>query len=70
MLTLKTVNREVQKKFPGYELLKGNGYFYVHGHNSHMWNETMIYTYRLNHMTLDQWIDSVTHIINKNVETI
>lgn len=65
MLMLKTVNRELQKTLPGYELVKGEGYFYVDGPDTETWGETMIYAYRINDMSLEQWIESVDQLFQK-----
>lgn len=66
MLTLKKVNAEITKFFPGYEVVKGDGYFYVCGPNTELWHQTMIYVYRLNMLTLPQWRADVAHLINAN----
>lgn len=66
MITLKKVNKEINDRWPGYELVKGEGYFYVCGPNTECWNQTGIYVYGLNHMTLEQWLESVEAMIEKN----
>lgn len=66
MLTLKTVNREIQKSFPGFELFKGDDIFYIVGPGTELWYQTSIYTYRLNHLTIEQWIEEVKYLINLN----
>lgn len=66
MLTLKSLNREVKKLFPGYELVKGSDYFYIWGPDTEMWDSTMIYVAKLNHFTLDQWLDELKFKFNQN----
>ncbi len=66
MLTLKTVNREIQKSFPEFELFKGDNLFYIVGPNTELWDQTSVYTYRINHLTLAQWVEEVKYLINRN----
>jgi|DEB0MinimDraft_6_1074348.scaffolds.fasta_scaffold14713_2 hypothetical protein len=58
MLTLKKVNAAIQKIEDGWELVKGEGYFYwVHPTDLSYLDLSTVSVYRLNHLTLDQWID-------------
>lgn len=63
MLTLKSVNRELQKTFPDFELVKGDGYFYIWGPNCESWQSSMIYTNTINQLTLQQWMESCASVI-------
>jgi hypothetical protein len=45
-----------QHGYEGYELVKGRGYFYFDGPDTAAWPATSVYTYRLGHLTLDQWL--------------
>lgn len=68
MLTLKKVNKLLAEKYPDLELECGEGYFWVCGVGTENWYETMIYADKLNHLTIDQWIESVEYLIEKNKE--
>lgn len=58
MLTLKKVNAAIQKIEDGWELVKGEGYFYwYHPTDLSYLDLSTVSVYRLNHLTLDQWID-------------
>lgn len=70
-LSLKKVNAAIKSKFSDVELVKGAGYFYLVGTTEEMdkklcqLQSTSIYVYRLNELTLDQWLDDVKGIIEK-----
>lgn len=54
------IHRAMRKEGLGdYELVKGEGYFYLVGPDTECWYETSIYSYRLNHMSINQWIDAI-----------
>jgi hypothetical protein len=59
MLQLRTVNRALAARGIALELVKGEGYFYVAGPGAERLRESMIYAYRLNQLTLDQWFEYV-----------
>jgi hypothetical protein len=68
-LTMKTVNKAIQKVHPQIELVKGEGYFYIVGLDDltkdkvGMLYNTSIPVYRLSHLSLEQWIESVTYLL-------
>jgi hypothetical protein len=66
MLTLNQINREINVRWPGYELVKGDGYFYIDGPDTEKWYQTMIYVYRLNHLPLRHWIEAVENLFDQN----
>lgn len=71
MLTLKRINKEITKKYPGYDLVKGQGYFWIDGPNAALSPEgTSIYVYSLNEMTLEQWIDAVDGVMSNVPEDV
>lgn len=53
MLTLKKVSKALPA---GFELVKGEGYYYFAGPGTEGWHTTMVCVFRLNHMTLEQWL--------------
>lgn len=66
-LTCKAITQAMnQRGIPG-ELVRGRGYFYLwdkEGEES-FWSmaySSSIYVYRLNHMTLDKWLESITQM--------
>lgn len=66
MLTLKQINKEVAKEFPGYEVIKAKDYFYVWGPNGELWDSTMIYVCRVNDLNLLQWMHDIRLMMIKN----
>jgi hypothetical protein len=53
MLTLKKVTKALPT---GFELVKGEGYYYFAGPSTEGWHTTMVCVYRLNDLTLAQWL--------------
>lgn len=77
MLTCKQINKVIQQKYPNLELVRGDGYFYLLGtigdtvnHDVANWPEGSIYVCRLNHMTMEQWIDTIYGMINDQLKFI
>lgn len=70
-ITLKQVNKAIQKIHPEVELVKGEGYFYVAGITESMrltiagFYETSIYVYRINHQSIERWVDDVNRIMKQ-----
>jgi hypothetical protein len=68
-LTIKTVNKAIQKVHPQIELVRGEGYFYIVGMDDLMKDKvcmlysTSIPVYRLSHLTLEQWVESVNDLL-------
>lgn len=62
MITLKRVNKEIQKKYPHLVLERGGDYFYFTSDDQALSEAlvkaktTAVYVYRLNHQTLEQWL--------------
>lgn len=57
-MQLRTVNKALNAKYPGLELVKGEGYFYFAGAGTEVCCETGVYgVYRLNDFSLDRWIE-------------
>jgi len=67
MLTLKQVSRAISEALGGdYELVKGNGYFYIWGGDAPDWMTSTIPVYTLNQLTLDQWIEAAKGLKAEN----
>lgn len=70
MLTLKAVNKEIQKKYPGVILEKGKGYFYIYSededHKLHSLFTRSIGVNSLNQLTMEQWLSSVDYLFEDN----
>lgn len=70
-ITLKTVNKAIHAEFPDISLVKGEGYFYLIPDNdkgleligSHP--STSIYVYKLNELTVEQWLEDVRAVIKR-----
>ena len=57
-LTIKRINKAVQEIESGWELAKGDGYFYwVHDTDMSYLDLQTVDAYRLNFLTLDEWIE-------------
>ena len=57
-LTIKKINKVVQEIEEGWELVKGNGYFYwSHPTDLSYLDCATIPVYKVNDLTLDQWIE-------------
>jgi hypothetical protein len=57
-LTIKKINKMVQEIEEGWELVKGNGYFYwSHPTDLSYLDCATIPVYKVNDLTLDQWIE-------------
>lgn len=69
MLTLKKINAELQKKYPGIELVRGQGYFYVYSEDDDLGLKlaglytTSIPVDKLNQMTMEKWIEAVEYVL-------
>lgn len=64
MLTLKKVNKHLHENgMPeDIELVKGEGYYYFAGGNTYAWKETGVYVYRLNHLSLEGYLDAYNEL--------
>jgi len=52
-LTLKAVSKALP---PGYELVKGDGYYYFNGPDTSRWYATSVPVFRLNDLPLKEWL--------------
>ena len=55
-LTIAAINRAIADKGGKEILIKGNGYFYFWEGDAPDWRSSSVYVYRLNDLTLEQWI--------------
>lgn len=55
-LTIAAINAEIAKRGGKEILIKGNGYFYFWEGDAPEWHSSSVYVFRLNDLTLDQWI--------------
>lgn len=68
-MQLRTINKALDAKYPGLELVKGHGYFYFMGAGMEMISqETGVYTSKLNDLTLDQWLGEADRRMSEVVE--
>jgi hypothetical protein len=57
MIKLATVNKALAARgHANVELVRGDGYFYFIGEDADQFYTSSVYVYRLNQLTLDQWI--------------
>lgn len=55
--TINKVNEALRKAgFQDLRIEKGNGYFYFYGRDTDKWFETGVYVFRLNQMTIEEWV--------------
>jgi hypothetical protein len=57
MITLKQVNAALKAKGAKEMLFKGAGYFYFAEGDTWHWPGTSVYVYRLNELTLEEWLE-------------
>lgn len=55
-LTIAAINQAIANKGGKEILVKGNGYFYFSDGDAPDWQSSAVYVYRLNDLTLEQWI--------------
>ncbi|ARK07526.1 hypothetical protein LAV_00151 [Sphingobium phage Lacusarx] len=71
MMQLRTVNKALGAKYPGLELVKGEGYYYFAGAGTEVCKETGVYgAYRLNDLTLDQWLSEADDRMKEVAESV
>ena len=69
MLTLAKVNKAINEKWPGVQLAKGEGNFYIYSDNKEldlkigMLYQCSIPVYGINQLSLQQWIESVDYVL-------
>jgi hypothetical protein len=56
-ITVAQVNKMLKSKGVKEELVRGKDYFYFIGGDSYLWQGTMVYTTRVNGMSLERWWD-------------
>lgn len=62
-LRMAQVQRAIDKRWPGVEFVKGEGYFYLVGDAVDIAYATSMYVYSLNQLTLDEWMVRIEEII-------
>lgn len=63
MLTIKRINKEIKARGWNAELVAGDGYFWLDGDDVAWAYSSSIGAYRLNHLTLEQWLEDVRRIV-------
>lgn len=64
MLTLNQVNKALKNLGHDVELVRGQDYFWLSGPDAEHAERQGIYVAKINHQTLDQWIEDCLEIIN------
>lgn len=65
--TLKNVNAAIAAAgFAGYELVKGEGYFYFTGNDAHEFYDSSVAVYRVSDLTIGGWVDELRRKIEKH----
>ncbi len=63
--SLNQVNKMLKaNKLGKYTLVKGRGYFYLHGPDTESFFSNNIGVYSVSHLTLQRWLDNVRELIN------
>jgi hypothetical protein len=65
MFTLKKVNAAIAHLHV--ELIRGNGYFYLLDFSGNPVDDSSIYVYRLNHLSLQRWVETVESVLSRNL---
>ena len=70
MLTISKINKHISCL--GYELTRGKGYYYFFpiSDNVPMLTSDSVYVYRLNHLTLNQWLNELNDKIKEAKEVL
>jgi len=63
-LTLRRINAAIAAIGGREQLVRGKGYFYFVGGNAASWPRSGVYVYRLNALTLDQWLAEYRELCN------
>lgn len=69
---MKMVNEAIQAKHPHVEIVYGKGYFYLHSKDDATalyiagMYDVSISVYRLNHLSLEQWVSSVDYLFEND----
>lgn len=50
------------------DFVRGDGYFYLGGYSGAVLPESAIYTYRVGHQTVGEWIDSIFYLLTEQSE--
>ena len=70
-ITLKKVNKAIQKEFPTCFLVKGEGYFYIAsddetwGNKIAMMHSQGIHTHSIKHQNMEQWLTDVRFLFSE-----
>ncbi len=64
-VNIKSLNKAIHAKYPHVKLRRGKGYYYIYSDDEATADKiaalytTSIYVYRLNHLSMDQWMSEV-----------
>lgn len=73
-ITLKTVNKAIEAKFPKVRLEKGKGYFYIYSDDDEMalkiagLHTTSIYCYQISQQSVERWVGDVEILLKDKAE--
>lgn len=66
---IRTINKMIAAKFPGYSIKQENGYVYVYGPDTHTWySSTVTGVFRVSDLSPEAWVAEVAEAI-KNQTT-
>lgn len=66
MLTIKSVNRAIAAQGHKEILCRGKDYFYFYDGEADNWFETIVPVCAINHLSLQQWLDSLEALRETN----
>lgn len=53
-VTINNINKQLP---PGYEIVKGNGYFYFIGNDALDWYSSSVYVNKLTDLSMERWLE-------------
>lgn len=68
--SLEALNKEIQKKYPGLELVRGEGYYYLYSDDPELGLKIAglfcsgIYVYDVSHISLERWLIEIENLFN------
>lgn len=66
---IRTVNKLIDRDFPGYSLVQERDCVRLHGPDTHGWASTCFMVYRVSHQTPAEWVEDVRNAVARHATT-